>query len=549
MISLTFRHIPKYSSKIFSNLHLTSKFKYPKISLACFNFSTTKIDEKLNIDPAIKKIMDNLDNNIVRREYYISVLNFFKESSLNASERGQMQTLFMKYFELAINKNIINSFTIHEIIPRVLQEAARLEINSFAFWKNLNELFNKNFHKMGPNIIFEFFQSFDDYFPSNPNVVLLKNIYFSNLTRDKVLSFNSETLINYLRCYVDFIQEQSFLDEISKLIVILNKSEGFEKHLNQIVKVIESSEAFKIKKFNFNEILTGLFPAIKTSFNRLETSLQIKVLQIFSQNKENLTEKKFDYKEEISELAKISEESFRKNIDALSLDQVVQILKVFSELEVGSLEMYLEIERYIGVNIESLKSDKICTVLESFVKSKKFREKFPPLIQKRVNECKFEMSLSDLSKIIKIFTDIETEYLYIYDKLHTLFVNAIHFLNLKELSYLVYAYGTNKNLKDENYKLLDKIEIVLLTKLDELQRPENAQELIRILYTYSLNQNIENHQQLVHKLKEILIKLDTSKVSCINNSEGVGKLFEIYDRFNLKSLAQINQNLKDSMVQ
>ena len=183
MIGLTFRHLPKYSSKIFSNLNFSSKFKLN--SLTYFNFSTTKIEEKLHIDPAMKKIMENLDNNIIRREYYISVLNFFKERSLNVSERGQMQTLFMKYFELAINKNII--------IPRVLNEAARLEINSFAFWKNLNELFNKNFHKMGPNIIFEFFQSFDDAFPNNSNVVLLKNIYFSNLTRDKVVSFNLET--------------------------------------------------------------------------------------------------------------------------------------------------------------------------------------------------------------------------------------------------------------------------------------------------------------------------------------------------------------------
>jgi hypothetical protein len=237
LIKILNKTIDKRSvNKINFNFFRFSQFRL--INHSCSFFSTTisnnitmdlnikenqKIQFKFSDNPEMLKIKKKFDLGIIRRDDFMSYLIYLKNYKPTTEEKSLIETELLNYYDLSIKKGLINQTSYNEFLPLVLQVSSSLGIDSENFWKIIKDQFCSTYHKLGINLVFSVLNEMEFYYRNNSHVLLLKNIYFKNLTRDKVLVFNVETLLNYLIIFKDFHTEQVLIDDIQQLIILLSK--------------------------------------------------------------------------------------------------------------------------------------------------------------------------------------------------------------------------------------------------------------------------------------------------------------------------------------
>ena len=188
------------------------------------------------------------------------------------------------------------------------------------------------------------------------------------------------------------------------------------------------------------------------------------------------------------------------NVSNLKLDEAIELLAALFHFGYGSKEIFEEIEKHLGKNIESLSADKIFLVLSTFVQSGKMRPKFLLLIQKRVVEIKEKFAVKDLTKILRIYTSVETQYEYIYEKLEKYLLTLKDYLGSEELANLVFSYS-NPNIKSK-YFILNDLEDIIINKLDTMATERAFEPIVDILYSYLFCKKGE--KRLIDKLFHVL---------------------------------------------
>lgn len=216
-----------------------------------------RIQLKFSENPVLIKIKKKFDLGIIRRDDFMSYLIYLKNYKPTIEEKSEIEKEFLKYYNMSIKKGLINQTSYNEFIPLVLQVSSTLEIDSENFWIIIKDQFCSTYHKLGINLVFNVLNEMEFYYKNNPHVMFLKNIYFKNLTRDKVMVFNVETLINYLIIFKDFHNEQVLLDDIQQLIIKLSKdlTNDDKKYL---ISRIESFLKIKNQSFEFSSLKNHL---------------------------------------------------------------------------------------------------------------------------------------------------------------------------------------------------------------------------------------------------------------------------------------------------
>jgi hypothetical protein len=202
------------------------------------------IQFKFSDNPEMLKIKKKFDLGIIRRDDFMSYLIYLKNYKPTTEEKSLIETEFLNYYDMSIKKGLVNQTSYNEFLPLVLQVSSSIGIDSEKFWKIIKDQFCSTYHKLGINLVFSVLNEMEFYYSNNPHVLLLKNIYFKNLTRDKVLVFNVETLLNYVIIFKDFHTEQLLIDDIQQLIILLSKDlkEDEKKYL-----ISRITSFFKIK--------------------------------------------------------------------------------------------------------------------------------------------------------------------------------------------------------------------------------------------------------------------------------------------------------------
>lgn len=460
----------------------------------------------------LKIFNENMNKALVKRDDYIKYLHLIinnKEyfQNLDIEEAKNWQNNFIHYFEIAKKKNLINSFTFNEIIEPLLPAASILEINSIVFWKLFNDIFNSWYHRIGTNLVFRIIALLNEYYTKNENALLIKNQYFNNLTKDKVLSFNLETLINYLKIYINSITNNALLLDIQNLLVIFLKNKNIDIYINDLLLVINDTE------IPLDILINYLVPRI--NFEKINLQNKINFLKILTKKNTLLTPKEY-----------LNEKEVMDELNKLNMNEVLDIIQIYSKLKLGSKNIYLELEKYIGINIDKLPANRIYDLFSNFVNSGMYRDKFLLLMQKKVVDCSLEIPILDLCKIMRIYTDINTENLYIYDKLLKYFISSLNFLSLHELIEISHAYS-NKYLFAGNNYLFQNVENIFLDKISELRETENINYLVEILYIFLNNPNSDSllNSPLVKQLSKNIPIIPKNKLDL--DVEAIPRLFNV----------------------
>lgn len=216
-----------------------------------------RIQLKFSENPVLLKIKKKFDLGIIRRDDFMSYLIYLKNYKPTTEEKSVIEKEFLNYYNMSIKKGLINQTSYTEFIPLVLQVSSTLEIDSDNFWVIIKDQFCSTYHKLGINLVFNVLNEMEFYYKNNPHVLFFKNIYFKNLTRDKVMVFNVETLINYLIIFKDFHCEQVLLDDIQQLIIKLSKdlTKDEKKYL---ISRIKSFLKIKNQSFEFSSLKNHL---------------------------------------------------------------------------------------------------------------------------------------------------------------------------------------------------------------------------------------------------------------------------------------------------
>jgi hypothetical protein len=506
------------------------------------NKSTTNFNMKR--DPRLEKIFRNFDLGVIKRDDYINYLKFqslLQVDNFSVESLRENQKEYLKYLEQSISKGTISYSTINEILPIVLASSSNLQINSVSFWKIINDLFNNCYHKLGINLIFEILENLNKYYPNNPNVALLMNTYYKNLTRDKVLAFNLETLINYLTVFSSHHQDQRLMDDIQNLLINLSKELSQDETSNYIKKILpfleKAKESSHTPVLDTSIVLDSLTELVVKKFDEMSLLENIQILKIFkTQIKKH---KLIDYCRKLD--TKIND----PKID-ISLNESIEVLQNISELNMGSHETFLKLEKLIGLQINHIPTDQIAKVFESFVKSNKFREKFPLLIQDVVVKRKFEFNFDDICTILKLYSDIGTTNLYVYEKLHDYVLTIIPFLNSIQLANLIYAYSYNNQISRELVNtILERSEGIFIKNIKE--KKLTANDIIKVLYGFSTTFEKNDFLNIIKELSSLVFN-DLDKLKFNNkNAFDVVILFKILENLKISPTIEMENLLKRNL--
>ena len=113
----------------------------------------------------------------------------------------------------------------------------------------------------------------------------------------------------------------------------------------------------------------------------------------------------------------VSEDLSLSNLHKLNIQEVIEILNTFSHFMILNPEFYLEVEKILGTNINEIPPKDYLLILDSFVKTNNFREKFIVLMQNKVYKNKDVINKFDLCKIMRIFAVLRLENETIFEKM------------------------------------------------------------------------------------------------------------------------------------
>ncbi len=312
----------------------------------------------------------------------------------------------------------------------------------------------------------------------------LPKIFYDRFKKE-FSSLSCQELTESTIIFYDYISDQSFLNEIQHLIINY-EIEVDKNNYNDLLLLF--NRLVKKRNLNLDILFESFINNILKNFVILNSDTQVKVLSAYTlyylthtnPNTNTEVSKKMD--EKIKKLFKYGENEMMNCVRNLKMDECIEVLNAFFQVNLGSSELFEEIEKHIGLNIQSLSPDRIFIVLNTFVLSGKMRNKFTLLLQKRIVDIKQDFKINELAKILRIYTSIETQYEYIYEKCENYFLSVKEYLSPEDLANLVFAYS-NPHIKGK-YFILNDLEEVILNKLDLMVREKTYEAMVDILYSY-----------------------------------------------------------------
>jgi hypothetical protein len=191
------------------------------------------------------------------------------------------------------------------------------------------------------------------------------------------------------------------------------------------------------------------------------------------------------------------------SIDSIDIEDIITVVECFSQMQLGTPELYLAIDKKIGLNINSFKPASYLRLLDSFARSNNYRDKFLFLLQKKVIENKQLINLSELAKIIRIYSAIKVDSITLQEKLEEYFKANLDGLNDYDIADLVFAYS-NPNLPNKSF-LIDLEENIRL-RLDRLIS-DNKYDLI-IDFLLSFIKSTKGSKEFKDNLLDLILNMN-----------------------------------------
>lgn len=197
----------------------------------------------------------------------------------------------------------------------------------------------------------------------------------------------------------------------------------------------------------------------------------------------------------------VSDDLSLSNLHKLNIQEVIEILNTFSHFMIQNPEFYLEVEKILGTNINEIPPKDYLLILDSFLKTNNFREKFIVLMQNKVYKNKDVINKFDLCKIMRIFAVLRLENETIFEKMQDHLLKYKHDLEDYEICDFVFAYS---NLKMQNNFVLNDMQEFIDHKTIKWLQNMKFDIVIDIFDSYLIAKKGE--KEFIEKMKEIIIE-------------------------------------------
>ena len=227
-------------------------------------------------------------------------------------------------------------------------------------------------------------------------------------------------------------------------------------------------------------------------------------------------------------MALIVEENIQLNdLKEFEMTQILNLLFSFSFFQVGSIDLYTEIDKFIGSNINQVDPNHYVDILHSFVSMNRHRDKLINLFQNKILENKTKINLNHMAKMLRIFSSIKLSNQTIFEKLEPFIIENKNKLVDYELCDVIYSYS---DLKIQNNHVLMELEEIVVNNLETWESEGKYNIIIDIILSY-LQAN-KGEKETIDKFKNVVLR---SKINPHQVTElSVLNLFKIFTIFNLQ---------------
>ena len=198
------------------------------------------------------------------------------------------------------------------------------------------------------------------------------------------------------------------------------------------------------------------------------------------------------------------------NLDDLSLNSVIDLLFAYSSIKLGTVEFFVEIEKKIGLNINKIDPKMYCQILNFFLASRKYREKFVLLMVKKMVEKKDEIELSKLAEMLRMLSSLEIALDYPYRNLESTFFENKNKLPVEALVNIVFAYSSP--VLKEKYSLVNDLENEIVSKLGDKEFSDELK--VDLWRTYLIADKGEKSTR--NSLREEVMKLNPTSIKAFD---------------------------------
>lgn len=350
------------------------------------------------------------------------------------------------FYSVELSKIVINSMK--DVKDKRLSEEDIKKIVSICYYVSI---INNDLLKYCLKLVSSF-KSFSDF----RNVISKSN--------------TSSTIIEYLS-YEEFTpSDQEYINSLLKILSFSFKKEVEEDHFHFLISLLKLNYKFNKSNLNLNALYENHLETVISSISFMKKDTFIEIISLYSYFFFSYEQKAYEHKLNTVFFKEAENFVLFSGLESFRLSEIVTILDAFSSLKEGSKELYLEIEKYIGVNIDNLDRSLYTNVLLSFFENKKYRNKFLLLIEKKVIEYVKDFSLDDLSLITALYSlhTSEIYYGYLLKNLEKVFTDNVYHMSSEGLMNVIKAYAGKNNkiivfikefLENKEYKELDKEDI------------------------------------------------------------------------------------------
>lgn len=317
------------------------------------------------------------------------------------------------------------------------------------------------------------------------------------------ICFISELLCNDIINFKDFtnIENRNFLEMFQNNIIKNLKVNVIEYNNYKILRHILLSIYTLIKyDLNINNIFNNYLPLVTKNLYMLEPNILVSFVNLYSFNNyinvkkdnvaNNFNSNLSDNQLNVSYFFRYSEIAiFQNGLDSFKLSDIISLLDSYSSSNQGSSQFYLEIDKYIGINIDRICPDKYLAIVSSFINSGKYRNKFILLMQKKILENKENISISNLINLALMYhINIKEKYnSYILTKLENYFILNISKASNNDICNLNKIYLSIINNHDQIKNVLIYLNMNIIKNINDNDNvnKSNSTLLLNILSAFS----------------------------------------------------------------
>jgi len=196
----------------------------------------------------------------------------------------------------------------------------------------------------------------------------------------------------------------------------------------------------------------------------------------------------------------VSEDISTGNLEKMEIINIIELVELIARFEVSAPEFILEAEKIVGKNINEIPPHFYVIILESFVKSKCYRDKFIVLMQNKILENKENIPLGDLCRILRIFAVLKLSNQSFFENMQDYLLSLKNQMNNEEITNFIFSYS---NLNISNNHVLNDLENTIEEKVLCWAKNRQYVLIIDVFQSYLIAKKGE--KIFIEKMKNIIL--------------------------------------------